>query len=80
MTFGSALEALKAGQRITRVAWNGRGMWLRLQRPDPSSKMTQPYLYVRNSRGDSAPWTPSHEDVLADDWAVTAPAFERRAA
>lgn len=30
MTFGQALEALKAGKRVARAGWNGKGMWLSL--------------------------------------------------
>jgi hypothetical protein len=26
--FGKALEALKAGKRVARAGWNGKGMWL----------------------------------------------------
>ena len=29
-TFGDALLALKAGRRIQRSGWNGKGMWLAL--------------------------------------------------
>lgn len=29
-TFGEALEALKAGKRVAREGWNGKGMWLSL--------------------------------------------------
>ncbi len=28
MTFGQAIEALKAGKKVTRRGWNGRGMYL----------------------------------------------------
>jgi|SRR5690554_1860050 len=28
MTFGAAIEALKAGCRVARKGWNGKGMWL----------------------------------------------------
>lgn len=30
MTFGHALVALEAGERVCRVVWNGKGMWLKL--------------------------------------------------
>jgi hypothetical protein len=30
MDFGLALEALKAGKRVAREGWNGKGMWLSL--------------------------------------------------
>lgn len=28
LTFGTAIEALKAGKRVARAGWNGKGMWL----------------------------------------------------
>ena len=28
LTFGEALEALKLGERVRRIGWNGKGMWL----------------------------------------------------
>lgn len=28
MNFGEAIEALKAGHKVTRGGWNGKGMWL----------------------------------------------------
>lgn len=31
MTFGLAIEALKAGKKVARAGWNGKGMWLALQ-------------------------------------------------
>ena len=30
MTFGQALESLKAGKKVARAGWNGKGMWLSL--------------------------------------------------
>jgi len=31
MDFGDAVRALKAGERVTRPGWNGKGMWLAYQ-------------------------------------------------
>lgn len=31
MTFGEAVEALKAGKKVARKGWNGKGMWLWLK-------------------------------------------------
>ena len=28
MDFGQAIEALKAGKKVCRSGWNGKGMWL----------------------------------------------------
>ncbi len=33
LTFGLAIEALKAGKRVARAGWNGKGMWLSLSGP-----------------------------------------------
>lgn len=30
MSFGHAIHALKAGQKVARAGWNGKGMWLYL--------------------------------------------------
>lgn len=30
MTFGLAIEELKAGKKVARAGWNGKGMWLSL--------------------------------------------------
>ena len=30
LSFGDALKALKAGRRVARTGWNGKGMWLSL--------------------------------------------------
>lgn len=71
-SFGEALEALKSGQTVARKGWNGRGMWLGLQRPDANSKMTLPYIYMSTVQGDLVPWLASQTDLLADDWEVVA--------
>lgn len=37
LTFGLAIEALKAGKRVARAGWNGKGMWLSLSSPPSAS-------------------------------------------
>jgi hypothetical protein len=71
-SFGEALIALKSGQTVARKGWNGRGMWLGLQRPDTQSKMTLPYIYMSTVQGDLVPWLASQTDLLAEDWEVVA--------
>ena len=74
LSFGGALKALKAGQRVARAGWNGKGMWVELQAPDEHSKMTLPYLYLnyptdaQNTPGARVPWLASQTDILAEDW------------
>ena len=70
--FGLALSKLKRGLRVARSGWNGKGMWLELQRPDGGSKMTLPYVYMSTVTGDLVPWLASQTDVLAEDWADAA--------
>lgn len=36
LSFSTALEALKAGKRVAREGWNGKGMWLALVTGDQS--------------------------------------------
>lgn len=35
MTFGEALRRLKDGGKVARLRWNGKGMWLALQKGYP---------------------------------------------
>jgi hypothetical protein len=70
LAFGGALAALKAGQRVARTGWNGKGMWLALQVPDAGSKMSLPYIYMSTAQRDLVPWLASQTDVLAEDWYI----------
>jgi hypothetical protein len=76
MNFGEALAELKAGGKVARRGWNGKGMWLEMQRPDTFSKMTLPYVYLNypddaaNTPGARVPWLASQTDMLAEDWGV----------
>ena len=79
MNFGKALESLKAGKRVVRKGWNGKGIFIELQRPDEHSKMTHPYIYIDtlglqtnnpDAPKDRVPWLASQTDMLAEDWEV----------
>lgn len=67
-SFSKALDLLKAGHRVARKGWNGKGMWLELQRPDTHSKMTLPYIYMKTADDNVVPWLASQTDMLAEDW------------
>ena len=67
-TIGWAVEYLHEGARVARKGWNGKDMYLELQRPDAQSKMTLPYVYMKTVQGDLVPWLCSQTDLLADDW------------
>jgi hypothetical protein len=68
--FGWAIRKLKAGERVARAGWNGKGMWLGLQVPDAHSKMGLPYIYMSTVTGQLVPWLASQTDMLAEDWEV----------
>lgn len=76
MDFGDAIRALKDGKKVARDGWNGRGLWLELQRPGSHSKMTLPYLFLSYpSEHDvhpsaRVPWMASQTDMLCEDWVV----------
>lgn len=77
--FSWALNRLKDGQRMRRRGWNGKGIFIELQRPDAYSKMTSPYIYINTTGLQSdnedaprsrVPWFPSQTDLMAEDWEV----------
>ena len=66
--FSWALDCLKAGCKVARAGWNGKGMFIKLQEPTVTSKMTLPYIYMSTAQGDLVPWLASQTDILTDDW------------
>jgi hypothetical protein len=84
VNFSKALEAVKGGAKITRQGWNGKGLWVEIQRPDEHSKMTRPYLFLVSPAGSTnqfglivrpferVPWLASQTDLLAEDWEIMA--------
>lgn len=79
MTFGEAIEALKAGKKVARKGWNGKGIFIELQRPDECSKMSHPYIFIdttglQTNNPDApknrVPWVASQTDMLSEDWEV----------
>jgi len=70
VTFSDALNSLKLGSRIARSGWNGKGMWLELQTPTETSKMTLPYIFMKTACNNLVPWLASQTDILAEDWTI----------
>ena len=78
-TFGEAIRKLKAGQKVARKGWNGKGIYIEMQKPDDHSKMTLPYIYIvtnglvtdnPDAPKGVVPWLASQTDMLATDWRV----------
>ncbi len=70
LNFGEAIQLLKDGERVARAGWNGKGMWLELQRPDKNSKMSLPYIFMKTVDDKLVPWLASQTDMLAEDWEI----------
>lgn len=83
MNFGEAIECLKAGKRVAREGWNGKGMFLFLV-PGSTFEVNrapllgiypagtrinyQPHIDMKTAQDTVVPWLASQSDVLAEDW------------
>lgn len=85
LNFGQAIEALKAGERVQRAGWNGKGMFIFLVPgstfavnrppllgiyPEGTEINYQPHIDMKTAQGTVVPWLASQSDVLAEDWQV----------
>lgn len=85
MSFGHALEALKAGHKVARSGWNGKGMFVYLVPANKYPAQTsvakahfgegamvpyREYMALKTAQGDVATWSPSDSDALASDWVL----------
>ncbi len=83
MTFGDALVMLKAGERVCRAGWNGKGMWLKLvhggeyelapgmldhRQENPCNPRMLPWIGMKTADDGFVPWLASQTDMLAEDW------------
>lgn len=82
MTFGEALEAIKAGKRVRRAGWRDPGKFLWLSRNtgvdgsalgDRAGAYVSPVICLLHPNGDGTDtilpgWTPLQCDMLASDW------------
>lgn len=83
LTFGEALEQLKAGKRVARSGWNGKGMFVflvpgsqfKVNRapllgiyPEGTEINYQPHIDMKAADGSIFTWSPNQLDALAEDW------------
>lgn len=66
-SFGWAVDNAIDGKRVFRPEL-GQGAYVVAQMPDSNSKMTAPYLSIRKANNKLEPYTPSQEDIFADNW------------
>ena len=81
LKFGEVIEQIRNGKKVSRVGWNGKGLYIQLQIPDEKSFMTRPYIYITSPSGSTKqygddpsehriPWLPSNTDIFAEDWYI----------
>ena len=85
MTFGQAIEAMKAGQKVARSGWNGKGMFAYYVPANSYPVQTgaakshfgegamvpyNAYMAIKNVNETVSTWVPSVNDVLSDDWRI----------
>lgn len=78
MNFGDAIAALKAGSKVARSGWNGKGMWLELVNPESydiysavasnGALELRPFIVMKTVDSHLVPWVASQTDMLAEDW------------
>lgn len=71
MTFGLAVEALKKGFWVCRKGWNGKGMYIQLNKGgDYEFSELLPFFVIKNTSNSFNTWVPSISDILAEDWMI----------
>ena len=74
-TFSEALERLKRKEHLTRACWTLPNQWIELQAMPARGDIliTAPPVFMHTNiaeRRTLAPWYPTWDDLLADDWEV----------
>lgn len=85
LDFGDAIRFMRDGKRVSRVGWNGKGMFVYLVPPASYPVQTgaakeffgegslvpyNAYMAIKNVDDTVSTWVPSVNDCLAEDWLV----------
>jgi hypothetical protein len=85
MDFGDAIRSLKAGLKVARAGWNGKGMFLFLVNGSTFKVNRAPLLGIyeegteiqyhahidmKTAQGYVVPWLASQADMLSEDWEI----------
>ena len=85
VNFSKALESIKNGNKLTRLGWNGKDMFVFLVdgskfqvNRKPLNEMFEegteveyrPHIDMKAVDGTIGVWTASMSDILAEDWCV----------
>lgn len=69
--FGVALEYIKNGIKVCRKGWNGKGLYVKLEKGgDYEFSEILPYFVIKNTSNSFNTWVPSVSDLMADDWMI----------
>lgn len=69
--FGEAIKYLKRGLKVARKGWNGKGMYVQLNKTrDFEFSELLPFLTIKNVKNSFNTWVPSISDLLAEDWEI----------
>lgn len=71
MNFGQAIDALKAGKKVRRSGWNGKGMFLSLCDGEIArdGNPSDPFIVMWTAQKTWQPgWLASQADMLGEDW------------
>jgi hypothetical protein len=81
--FSDALDEIKAGRRMRRAGWNGKGMFVFLVQgsrfvvnrppllgiyPEGTEITYRSHIDMCDAEGKVVPWLASQTDLLAHDW------------
>ena len=72
MSFDLAVEAMKLGKKVCRTGWNGKGMYIYLDKIMQLDKEPIcPFISMHTAQGECQPgWLVSQADILAEDWII----------
>lgn len=85
LTFGYALDAAKAGKKISRRGWNGKGQYVFVAdevefhtnadisefHGNADGVYVSPMLVLRTAQGGMQPgWLATQSDMLSEDWYI----------
>lgn len=85
VTFSKALDAVKNGVRCRRLNWHSDDMFIFLVQgskfvvnrapllglfPEGTEINYHGHIDMRTSDNTIVPWTPTQEDILANDWII----------
>lgn len=81
MDFGDAIKHLKAGRKLQREGWNGKGMFIYLATQlkisamvtdgDNQHQKLEPCIIMKTAQGTFQPgWLASQPDMLSSDWRI----------